>query len=220
MSIRYSLDVDGVVADYFKSRGQVARKLGIRPLSQPLGMQPEDLDVFMQERMAEINRVVGNYIGEHLEEFLGGLECTVTLADRQAIGRAAAGGWELFFITSRSFFGGHNYGTPEQVKPITEEWLTRNGLPADPAHVILTSNKAQVISTNHIRYHLDDAVAHVTSIALQSPARVYLLRRPWNQHFLVKVPDEPDADYYTTAGAYGVEEVDSIAEYILQITGA
>ncbi len=219
---RYSLDVDGVVADYFAARERLGRKLGIRPLSQPVGLEPEALDAFMKERQSEIARVLHNWITEHMEEFFGGVACTVTNDDRQAISRAAAEGWELFWVSARSFFGGksHRPGRPAaEVHAVTVDWLVRNGLPADDAHVILTPDKAQTITEQGIKFHLDDAVAHVTSVALRSPAKVYLMRQPWNQRFLVKHDDLPDADWEATAGAYGVTEVDSIREYVTLILG-
>lgn len=221
MTTRYSLDVDGVVADYFAARERLGRELGIRPLTQPVGLEPEELDAFMKERQTEIARVLHRWITENMAEFFGGVACTITDDDRRAIARAAAGGWELFWVSARSFFGGksHEVARPTaEVHAVTVDWLARHGLPADPAHVILTPDKAATITEKGIKYHLDDAVAHVTSIALRSPAKVYLIRRPWNQRFLIK-HDNPDADYITTAGAYGVAEVDSIREYIALITG-
>ncbi len=207
----YSLDIDGVVADYLAARAAAAQEMGIRPLSQPVGMEPEELDAFMGERVLAVNKAMRKYISDHLEEFFGGLACTVTPEDRQAIQRAAAMGHELFWISNR-------YVSTALVQ-ITLDWLNRNGLPADYDHIILTRDKATVIRERSIHHHLDDRVAQVTSIALQSTAKVFLLRRPWNQHFLVRHPDEPDADYMTSAGAYGVDEVDSIAEYITFVVG-
>ncbi len=97
---------------------------------------------------------------------------------------------------------------------ITLAWLLKNDLPADAAHVVLTPDKAAAVRQYDIRYHLDDSVPHVTSIALQTSAKVFLLRRPHNQRFVVTHPEEPDAGHDTSAGAYGVTEVDSIAEFI------
>lgn len=219
---RYSLDVDGVVADYVFAREQLGRSLGIRPLSQPVGMKPEDLDAFMKERQSEVARVLHRWITENMEEFFGSLTCTVTDDDRQAISRAAASGCELFWVSARSFFGGKSRQgkrPTEEVHAVTVDWLVRNGLPADDAHVILTPDKAQTITEQDIRFHLDDSVPHVTSIALRSPAQVYLIRRPWNQRFVVKHPDDPDGDYEANAGTYGITEVDSVREYITLILG-
>ena len=214
--VRYSLDIDGVVADYFTARAAAAKTLGIRPLSQPVGMKPEDLDAFMQDRMAAINAAMKEYISAHLEEFFGGLDCLASQEDRSAIHRAAAQGSELFWVSARSYFGGHSFGEQyaAELPRITLEWLLKNDLPADAAHVVLTPDKAAVVRKHNIRFHLDDNVAHVTSVALQSTAKVFILRRPWNQRFVVVHPNEPDANYATSAGAYGVEEVDSIAEFI------
>lgn len=203
---KYALDIDGVVADYLTARAAAAKQIGIRPLSQPVGMKPEELDAFMGERVAAVNRAMRDYISDHLEEFFGGLACTVGDEDRRAIRSAAAQGHELFWLTNR-------YVSTE-LAHITLDWLKRNDLPADYAHLILTRNKATVIQKLNLRYHLDDRVAQVTSIALQSQAKVFLLRRPWNQHFIVFQPDEPNTEFVTSAGAYGVDEVDSIAEYL------
>lgn len=219
--IKYSLDIDGVVADYFTARAAVAEKLGIRPLSQPVGMKPEELDAFMEERQTAIKTAMRDEISVNLEEFFGGLASLATPDDYHAINRAAAQGAEVFWVSARSFFGGHSFGSAptDELTRITLKWLLDNGFPADESHVFLTPNKASVIQEHGIRFHLDDAVAHVTNIALQTQARVSLLRQPWNQHFVIKNSGTPDADYETTAGAYGVEEVDSIAEYVTLLMG-
>ncbi len=214
--VRYSLDIDGVVADYFTARADAAKTLGIPPLSQPVGMRPEDLDAFMQDRQARISAALLKYITDNLEEFFGGLACLASREDRSSIHRAAAAGHELFWVSARSFFGSQPFSAEStaELSRITLEWLLRNDLPADAAHVLLTPDKASAVRQNNIRFHLDDLVPHVTSVALQSQARVFLLRRPWNQRFVVAHPTEPNADHSTSAGAYGVEEVDSIAEFL------
>ncbi len=219
--VKYSLDIDGVVADYFTARAEVAQKLGIRPISQPVGLPPADMDAFMRERLAAINAAMRQHISDNLEEFFLGLGCLTTPEDRSATQRAAAQDCEVFWVSARSFFGGRSFSeeSTATLQRITLEWLLRNNLPADLAHVVLTPDKAGVIREKNIRFHLDDAVAHVTSIALQSQAKVFLLRQPWNQRFVVLHPNEPDADQTTSAGAYGVEEVDSIAEYVTQVIG-
>lgn len=203
---KYALDIDGVVADYLAARAAAAKHIGIRPLSQPVGMKPEELDAFMGERVAAVNKAMRDHISDNLEDFFGGLECLVGEEDRRSIRSAAAVGHELFWLSNR-------YVSAELVN-ITLDWLTRNDLPADLAHVILTRDKAGTIKKLNLRYHLDDMVAQVTSIALQSQAKVFLLRRPWNQHFIVLHADEPHTEFVTSAGAYGVDEVDSIAEYM------
>lgn len=213
---RYSLDIDGVVADYFKARAEAAKVLGIRNLSQPLGLTPENLDAFMQDRQATINAALRQYISDNLEEFFGGLDCLVSSEDRSALHRAAAEGHELFWISARSFFGGQPFSTDttRELSRITLNWLLTNALPADQAHIVLTPDKAGAVRDHGSRFHLDDMVPHVTSIALQSKAKVFLLRRPWNQRFVVTNPTELEAGHSTSAGAYGVEEVDSIAEFL------
>jgi hypothetical protein len=219
--VRYSLDLDGVVADYFAARAEAAKKIGIRPLSQPVDLVPEDLDIFMRERQAILNTALREHISANLEEFFGGLGCLASPEDGAAIQRAAAQGHELFWVSSRSFFANPSFGArnTEELTRITLEWLDNSGFPADPAHVILTPDKAGVITDNDIRFHLDDAVAHVTSIALQSPAKVYLLRQPWNQRFFTRRAEHADGECLTSAGAYGIEEVDSIAEFITLMVG-
>lgn len=220
MAKRYSLDIDGVVADYFTGRSEAAKEIGIPMLTQPVGLLPNELDAVMQERLAKINKAMKEHISADLERFFGGLACIATPDDHAAIQRAAAAGYELFWVSARSFFGGHNVAaTTETLSQITLDWLVKNNLPADAQHVILTADKAAAIKTIGIQFHLDDNVPHVTSVALHSSAAVALLRQPWNQRFLVTHPTEPDADYFTSAGAYGVEEVDSIAEYITLMMG-
>ena len=214
--VRYSLDVDEVVAAYLKARTAAVKALGIRALSQPLDLTPEDLDAFMQDRQATIIAALNQYITDNLEEFFGGLESLVSTEDRKAIRRAEAlGGYELFWVSSRSYFSGHKDSAEvSRMRDITLDWLLKNDLPADAAHVVLTPDKAAAVRQYDIRYHLDDSVPHVTSILLQTSAKVFLLRRPHNQRFMVTHPNDPDDDHDTSAGAYGVTEVDSIAEFI------
>lgn len=220
MTKRYSLDIDGVVADYFTGRSEAAKEIGIPTLTQPVGLPPDELDATMKERLAKVNKAMKDHISADLEGFFGNLDCIATMEDHAAIQRAAAAGYELFWISARSFFGGHNVqATTDTLAEITLDWLIKNNLPADADHVILTSDKAAVIQTAGIRFHLDDNVPHVTSVALHSQAKVSLLRQPWNQRFLITHATEPDADYFSNAGAYGVEEVDSIAEYIALMMG-
>ncbi len=220
MTTRYSLDIDGVVADYFTGRSEAAKEIGIPTLTQPVGLAPNELDAVMKERLATVNKAMKDHISADMEGFFGNLACIATMEDYAAIHRAAAAGYELFWVSARSFFGGHNVqATTDTLAEITLDWLRKNNLPADAQHVFLTPDKAAVIQTAGIRFHLDDNVPHVTSVALHSNAKVALLRQPWNQRFLVTHPTEPDADYFTSAGAYGVEEVDSIAEYITLMMG-
>ncbi len=211
--VRFSLDIDEVVAAYLEARSAAAKALGIRPLSQPVNLTPEDLDAFMQDRQATIIKALNTHISDNREEFFGGLESLVSAEDRSAIRRAAAQGHELFWISARAYVGGHPLDV-EAMRETTLEWLLKNDLPADEAHVMLTPDKAAAVRQHDIRYHLDDSVPHVTSIALQTTAKVFLLRRPHNQRFVVMHPNEPDAGHDTSAGAYGVTEVDSIAEFI------
>ncbi len=222
MTVRYSLDIDEVVAAYLAARTAAAKALGIRALSQPVNLTPEDLDAFMQDRQATIMAVLNKHITDNLEEFFGGLESLASMEDHVAIRRAAAAGHELFWVSSRSYFSGHN--APAEVArmaDITLAWLLDHDFPADAAHIVLSPDKAAMVRQYDIRYHLDDSVPHVTSIALQTTAKVFLLRRPHNQRFVIMNSDAPDADHESSAGAYGVTEVDSIAEFVtLMAAGA
>ncbi len=213
---KYSLDIDGVVADFYNARAAVAKTLHIRSLTQPVGLSPEDLDVFMQERQAAITNALRKYIMDDLESFYGGLDSLVSKSDLQAIHRASSMGYEVFWVSARSFIAGQVFSAEliDELSRITLAWLLKNDLPADSAHVVLTMDKASVIRDKNIRFHLDDLVPHVTSIALQTSAKVFLLRRPWNQRFVVTHPGQPNSEDSISAGAYGVEEVDSIAEFI------
>ena len=216
---KYSIDVDDVLADYRPARSQVARDLGLPSLSFPLGLAPDAVDALVQERQATNHAAVRDWITDHLEEFFDGLKCLLGEDDRHAIYRAAAEGDELFFVSSRSYSGAERIttDTTEVLMEITQAWLLGQSLPAYD-HVILTPDKANVMIERGIAYHLDDQVAHVTNISLRSKADVYLLKRPYNQHIVIWHLDQPD-DYHTTAGAFGVNEVESVAEYISLTVG-
>ena len=216
---KYSIDVDDVLADYLPARSQVARDLGLPPLSFPLDIAHDAVDALVQERQAANHVAIRDWITDHLEEFFSGLKCLLGEDDRASIYRAAAQGHELFFVSSRSYSGAERISMvgSEVLREITTEWLLSEGLPADN-HVILTSDKANVMIERGIAYHLDDQVAHVTNVSLRSKADVYLLKRPYNQHIVIQNPDQPD-DHHTTAGAFGVNEVESVAEYISLTVG-
>lgn len=211
--VRYSLDVDGVVANYRKGIRELTERLGIRPLSQPVGLEPEALDALMMERQATTQKMLNVWIKDHLEEFWGGMESLVQSEDRRAIRVAAAQGHELFWVSGRPSKG----RMAGVVASITLSWLQRHDLPADAAHVLLSPEKSRILTEQRIQYHLDDLVPHVTEIAFNSKTQVYLLKQPWNRHMIFRVVG---GDEFTAeAGAFGIPEVDSIAEYITLITG-
>ncbi len=209
--VRYSLDIDGVVANYRKGIRELAEHLGIQPLSQPVGLEPEALDALMEERQAAIQKTLKDWIKDHLEEFWGGLESLTRPEDHRAIRAAAAQGHELFWVSSRPSRG----RVAESVAAVTLSWLQRHDLPVDTNHLFLGEQKSYALKEHHIQYHLDDLVPHATEIAFNSQTQVYLLKQPWNRHIIFRHPDEPE--YTAEAGAFGIPEVDSIAEYIALI---
>lgn len=211
---RYSLDIDGVVANYHHGIRELTKHLGIGPLSQPLGLEPEALDALMEERQAAVQKALNDWIKDHLEEFWGGLESMVRHEDRRAIRTAAAQGHELFWVSARPSLG----RMAGIVANITLSWLQDFDLPADASHVFLSPEKSRVLKEQRIPYHLDDLVPHATEIAFNSQTKVYLLKQPWNRHIIFRHPDE--SEYTAEAGAFGIPEVNSIAEYITLISGA
>lgn len=213
--VRYALDIDGVVAGYRKGIRDLTEQLGIRPLSQPLGLEPEALDALMEERQQAINQTLHDYIKDNLEEFWGGLDCIVRPGDYLAIRRAAAQGHELFWVSQRPSLG----KMAGVVTDITLRWLQSHQLPADAAHVFLGPKKSVILAEHSIQYHLDDMVPQATEIALNSQAKVYLLRCEWNRHIVFLHPDGPPGHDFE-ASAFGIPEVDHIEEYITIITGA
>lgn len=215
----FSLDIDGVVADYHRGIRETVQHLGIRPMSQPVGLDPEQLDALMQERRAAITKALQDYLSMRGEEFLSGLACMVRDDDRRAIRRAIAEGYELFWTSSRGHMGYHITEQNDWIAEATLDWFQRNDLPCDPAHLLLTRDKAGALTGHGIKHHLDDHVPHATSIALRSKAEVYLIRRPWNRHIVIRHQEDNGVDYETRAASFGLPEVDSIAEYIMLITG-
>lgn len=217
--MRFSLDIDGVVADYRKGLRDVAAQLGIQPQTQPLGIPPEELDALMSERQEAIHAQVGHWIVQNIEEFYGGLDCLAQVHDFGAINLALSHGHELFWVSNRGF-GDRRVvdGTFMTLcASVTANWLRAHSLPVDEKHLLLTYDKASAIRGSGIQSHLDDIVPHVTQVALTTEAKVYLLRRPWNQRVVLQ--DEETGDFGTTAAAFGVPEVYSIAEYVSLATG-
>jgi hypothetical protein len=168
----------------------------------------------MEERQVANQNTLSSWIKDHLEEFWGGLETMASCEDRRAIHAAAARGHELFWVSARPSLG----KMAGVVADITLSWLQKHDFPADANHVFLAPEKSSVLKERHIQYHLDDLVPHATEIAFNSAAQVYLLRQPWNRHIIFRSPGE--SEYTAEAGAFGIPEVDSIAEYITLITGA
>lgn len=222
--MRFSLDIDGIVADYGAGIKGVAAKLQIPPQTQPVGLEPDQLDALMSERQQAVRAQVGRWVTDHVEEFYGGLAPLFGESDRRAIHVALSEGHELFWVSNRGFgLGGPGGSVAEGgvfttlCASATFDWLQRQNLPVSDANLLLTYDKADAINNNDIRHHLDDIVPHVTQIALETKAEVYLLRRPWNQRIIIQGQDE--GEYRTTAAAFGVREVSSIGEYLAVIRG-
>ncbi|KKL55933.1 hypothetical protein LCGC14_2250480 [marine sediment metagenome] len=102
------------------------------------------------------------------------------------------------------------------VATVTLSWLHHHDLPVDMNHLLLGEQKSYALKERHIQYHLDDLVPHAAEISFNSQTQVYLLRQPWNRFMIFRHPDEPE--YTAEVGAFGIPEVDSIAEYITLIT--
>lgn len=218
MTTRYSLDIDGVVANYREGIRNVMHLAQIPSLTQPVGLEPAELDMVMQQRQEDMNTAINEYVSSHLRAFFGQLSSLVTPEDMSALHASYGRGYELFWVSSRGCSGTQIKQQPlEQIMQITLNWLTAIGLPTDRAHLLITPDKAQTIRANHIRYHLDDLVPYATQVAFNSEAQVYLLRQPWNRRMIFRHPDQ--AEYTAEIGAFGIPEVDSIAEYIGQVTG-
>ena len=211
--VRFALDIDGVVANYRQGIHDLTQQLGIGPLAQPVGLEPEALDALMEERQAEVQKTLSDWIGGHVEEFWGGLGLLASPDDFRAIRTAVAQGHALFWVSSRPSLG----RMEGVVADVTLNWLQQHHFPANEFNVILTPKKSGVLREQHIQYHLDDLVPHATEVAFNSEATVYLLKQPWNRRMIFRNPDEPE--YTASAGAFGIPEVDSIAEYITLITG-
>ena len=210
--MRYSLDIDGVVANYRKGIRELMERLDIQPLSQPVDLTPEALDALMEERQAAIHTTLNDWIKGHLEEFWGGLDSLARDEDCRAIRAAAAKGHELFWVSARPSRG----RMAGIVISITLAWLRQHDLPVGARHLFLAPKKSLVLKDQHIQFHLDDLVPHATEIAFNSQAKVYLLKQPWNRHIVFQHVD--GLEYTAEAGAFGIPEVDSIAEYITLIT--
>lgn len=210
--VRYALDIDGVVANYPKGIRELTARLGIPPLSQPVGLEPEALDALMEERQAAIQKTLKDWIKDHLEEFWGGLDSFVRPEDLRAVRTAVAQGHELFWVSSRPSRG----RTADAVAAVTLSWLQHHDLPVDTNHLLLGEQKSSALKEHHIQYHLDDLVPHAAEISFNSQTRVYLLRQPWNRFMVFRHSDE--SEYTAEAGAFGIPEVDSIAEYVALAT--
>lgn len=212
---RYSLDIDGVVADYREGLRRLTVQLEIAPLSQPVGLTPEALDAVMEERQEAVQQQLHAWIKDHLEEFWGGLNCMASAEDRRAIRQAAALGHELFWVSSRPSRG----SIAGVVYDTTLRWLARHDLPVDGGHLFLHPEKSQILDAQRIACHLDDMVTHATAIALSSKTRPVLVKRPWNQHIMRFSSDAATEDT-SISSAFDIPEVNSIAEYITLYVGA
>jgi uncharacterized HAD superfamily protein len=208
MTTRFSIDIDGTVADMHGAIAKLSHQLHIAN-TQPKHLDPDIADVVMQERRKQIEAEMDGWIEAHLEEFWGSLDLLASDDDRRAIRQAIAIGYELFFVSERPS------RTPARLYEITLDWLKRQDFPVDASHVILTRDKPSVMRDKNIRYHLDDMVPHAARIMANSETQVFLVQRPWNRH--VFQPDT-EGDYQSRAAAFGMEEVASIAEYLTIIT--
>lgn len=189
--IRFSLDIDGVVANYNKALAALAKELHYEPLQQQTGKPGEYEMVPDTDRLDE-------WIESHLEQFWGGLESMATEADHRAIHQARSMGHELFWVSARPS------NRRRDLRRITLEWLQTNGFPVDEKHMLLLGDKGHSCRSNQIAFHLDDRVAHGVQVALAGTT-CFMILRPWNAEEL---------EY----SGYGFLTVESIEEYITLIT--
>lgn len=209
---RFSLDVDGVVANYQAGLAALMEEHDIGPLTQPVGLKPEELDALMQERQQAINTALANIITSDPEKFWMGLVPMVSPEDRRALRVAVASGDEVFWVSGRPPTG----CSPADMVDMLYRWLQKHDLPCYLGHVSCGRDKAALINEQRIEAHLDDLVPYITQIALGTQATPYLLRRPWNQTIVLRNPE--GADVHTTAAAFDITEVDTIAEYVMLAT--
>ena len=188
--IRFSLDIDGVVANFNEALTTLARDLNYRPRAQPTEQPGKYVLVSDTDRLDA-------WIDEHSEEFWGGLEPMATEADHTAIRRALAQGHELFWASARPSHRQHD------LRNITLQWLQTHDFPVNEQHLLL-GDKGQIVRAQGITAHLDDRVSHAIRVAL-SGVTCYMITRPWNIE---------EVRY----GGYDFLLVDSIEEYITLVT--
>ncbi len=141
------------------------------------------------------------WIHEHTEEFWGGLEDLNSTEDKIALSAAVHAGHSLHYISRR----------PSSIHTLTEGWLEDHGYPS-PTSLHLSVDKGHVADLLKVEFHVDDLVPDATRVALATTARVFLIKRMWNQHVLFR--NDEGERRGSASYNFALDTVETIAEYV------
>ncbi len=145
-----------------------------------------------------------NWIADHENDFWFGLEDMSSDSDKEAMRAAVNEGHTLHYISRRL----------ETIHALTVRWLTKYDYPS-PTSVHLTMDKGYMSDMLHTEFHVDDLVPHAAQIVAKAQTKVFLIRRPWNQHIVIEDDDESRTSSYN----FELPMVDSIEEFITFVRG-
>ncbi len=140
-----------------------------------------------------------DWIVDHQTDFWSGLDDMSSVEDKEALRAAVNDGHTLHYISRR----------PSTITALTIEWLQRYDYPS-PTSVHLTNDKGHMTSFLRSELHVDDLVPHAAQIVASSQTKVYLIRRPWNQHVVIADEDESRSSSYN----FDLPMVGSVEEFI------
>jgi uncharacterized HAD superfamily protein len=140
------------------------------------------------------------WIHEHTEEFWGNLADLNSVSDKMELNAAIHAGHTIHYISRR----------PSSIHALTEQWLEKHDYPS-PTSLHLSSDKGHIADLLKVEFHVDDLVPDATRVALATEAKVFLIKRAWNQHVLFRDEGEQRG---SSSYSFDLATVDSIAEYV------
>lgn len=146
------------------------------------------------------------WIDLHTEEFWGELEDLSSDEDKMALSAAIHAGHTLHYISRR----------PSSIYTLTEQWLEQNAYPS-PTSLHLSADKGHIADLLKVEFHVDDLVPDATRVALATEARVFLIKRAWNQHVFFR--NDEGERRGTASYNFDLATVDTIAEYVTFVRG-
>lgn len=163
MSVKISVDLDGVLVDWVTGYRQLVKELVGVDLPAATTWQ-WDREVLGKERVAEVWRWIHAHPGWWLR--LQSLEGYPAF-DR--LNQLARRGVDVYFITAR----------PEGTKRVAEDWLERHGI--EFPTVVLARSKWIACAGIGVQYGLDDHEEYAESCAQEADVNMTILDAPYNQ---------------------------------------
>lgn len=194
MPLRVAFDLDGVLADFAGAWGRVTEGLfpgwgnGVAPRDPPTGADGGDAGAGSLRLSRRRHDAVWKAI-RSTPDFWLTLDETEPGVVARIDERAAAGRWEVFFVTQRPATAG------DTVQRQTQRWLVAQGfrLPSVIVEPGPASSRGRLAAALALDFLVDDTVGHCVDVVSESTATPLL------------VDPDPDAATRANAGRLGID---------------